>query len=100
VHLHGFVVRAFGSAEEFLQSPDVGDTECLITDVRMPGMSGIELQDHLIAQGHQIPVIFITAFPEEPSRIKALAAGAIAFLNKPFDGATLIRCLHEALQAA
>jgi FixJ family two-component response regulator len=82
-----------------LQSADLDDTACLITDVRMPGMSGIELQQQLVDQGRHIPIVFITAFPEEHSRIRALAAGAAAFLTKPFDGATLINCLREALRA-
>ena len=63
----------------------------------MPGMTGIELQDRLIAQGHRLPVIFITAFPEENIRTRAMAAGAVCFLTKPFDGGKLIRCLESAL---
>ena len=98
VRLHGFAAYEFASAEEFLQSPRAGDTSCLITDVRMPGMSGVELQCHLIAQGKRVPVIFITAFPEENSRARALAAGATCFLTKPFDGKTLIGCVREALK--
>ena len=64
----------------------------------MPGMSGVDLQSHLIAQGKRVPVIFITAFPEESSHARALEAGAAGFLTKPFDGQTLIRCLYEALK--
>jgi FixJ family two-component response regulator len=96
--LHGFAADAFASAEEFLRSSRVSDTACLITDVKMPGMSGVDLQCHLIAQGKRVPTIFITAFPEESSRSKALAAGAVCFLTKPFDGKTLIGCLHDALR--
>nr|WP_258608469.1 response regulator [Mesorhizobium sp. AR10] len=98
VRLHGFLVHAFASAEEFLESPYVGDTGCVITDIRMPGMSGVDLQAHLIAQGIRVPVIFISAFPEESSRKRALEAGAVCFLTKPFDGKALIDCLSGALR--
>jgi FixJ family two-component response regulator len=98
VRLHGFVAHSFASAEEFLSSPYVRDTSCLITDVRLPGMSGVDLQSHLIAQGKPIPVIFITAFPEETSHARALEAGAACFLTKPFNGQTLIACVNEALR--
>jgi FixJ family two-component response regulator len=98
VRLHGFVAYGFASAEEFLRSAHAGDTSCLITDVRMPGMSGVDLQSHLIAQGSRVPVIFITAFPEQSSQTRALAAGAVCFLTKPFDGQTLINCLSEAVK--
>jgi FixJ family two-component response regulator len=98
VRVHGFVAHGFASAEEFLLSPYASDTSCLITDVRMPGMSGVDLQSHLIAQGRRVPVIFVTAFPEEGSQARALAAGAVCFLTKPFDGQTLINCISEALK--
>ncbi|ESY94397.1 response regulator [Mesorhizobium sp. LNHC209A00] len=98
VRLHGFVAYGFGSGEEFLLSPHAEDTSCLITDVSMPGMSGVELQSQLIAQGKRLPVIFITAFAEENSRMRALAAGAVCFLTKPFNGETLINCISEALK--
>jgi FixJ family two-component response regulator len=100
VRLHGFSVYSFASAEAFLQSPRLADTECLITDMRMPGMSGVELQSRLIAQGQRMPVIFVTAYPEESSRTAALQAGAVGFLSKPFDSSTLIDCLRRALQDA
>src|SRR5882672_8487106 len=73
----GYRAAAFASAEEFLRSGSVDETSCLITDVRMPGLGGIELQQRLIAQGHPVPTIFITAFPEESARRSALAAGAL-----------------------
>jgi FixJ family two-component response regulator len=98
LRLAGFAAHSFASAEAFLQSPRVLDTSCLITDVRMPGMSGVELQGQLIAEGRHMPVIFITAYPEENSRATALAAGAVGFLSKPFDGYTLIDCLRQALR--
>jgi FixJ family two-component response regulator len=95
----GYVVRTFASADEFLRSPQVDTTSCIIADVQMPGMSGPELQDLLRAQGRRLPIIFITAFPEESIRARAIAAGAICFLTKPFDGATLIKSLEAALTA-
>jgi FixJ family two-component response regulator len=94
----GFTVCTFASAADFLQSPCVNDTSCVISDVQMPGMSGVELQSLLIAQGHRMPIIFITAFHEESIRARAMKAGAIGFLNKPFSGQTLIECLDTALQ--
>ena len=94
----GFTAHAFASANEFLQSPRLRDTSCLIADVQMPGMSGVQLQEHLIAQGHSTPIIFITAFPEDSIREQAMNAGAICFLSKPFDGARLIECVDRALK--
>ena len=94
----GYVAHTFASADGFLQSPHVNDTACVIADVQMPGMSGIELQSHLIAQGRSVPMIFITAFPEESIRSRALKAGAVGFLSKPFDGTILIECIDIALK--
>jgi len=94
----GYVAHTFASADGFLQSPHVNDTACVIADVQMPGMSGIELQSHLIAQGRSVPMIFITAFPEESIRSRALKAGAVCFLSKPFDGTILIECIDIALK--
>lgn len=93
----GYGTTAFDSAEAFLKSDKVSDTDCLITDVQMPGMTGIELQGKLIAQGHSLPIIFITAFPEMKARAEALAAGAVGFLAKPFNDQNLITCLNQAL---
>jgi FixJ family two-component response regulator len=95
----GYVTHTFASADEFLRSPQVDTTSCVIADVQMPGMSGLELQDLLRAQGRRLPIVFITAFPEENVRARAIAAGAIGFLTKPFDGATLIKSLEAALMA-
>ncbi len=95
----GLAVYTFSSAEDFLQSPRLNDTSCLITDVQMPGMSGIELQRHLIANGQRLPTIFITAYPEERLRARATEAGAIGYLTKPFDDETLIRCITAALES-
>ena len=73
------------------------DTVCVIADVQMPGMSGLQLQSQLIARGHQLPIILITAFPEANVRAQALAAGALGFLSKPFRDDSLIACIDEAL---
>ena len=94
----GYTAYTFASADGFLQSPQVNDTACVIADVQMPGMSGIELQSHLIAKGCSVPMIFITAFPEESIRSRALKAGAVCFLSKPFDGTILIECIDNALK--
>jgi FixJ family two-component response regulator len=93
----GYATATFASAEEFLQSGRLRDISCLITDVQMPGMSGIDLQDHLIANGDTTPVIFMTAFPEESLQARALGAGAFGFLPKPFSDASLVACLDKAL---
>jgi FixJ family two-component response regulator len=94
----GYAVRTFVSAEEFLGSARLNDTSCVIADVQMPGMSGVDLQARLLTQGYRMPFIFMTAFPEEAIRARALKAGAICFLTKPFDRLTLIRCLDTALE--
>src|ERR1700690_1492442 len=93
----GYKAATFASAEEFLQSDSVDNTSCLITDVQMPGLSGIELQRGLIARGVEMPTIFITAFPEEGTRLRALTAGAFGYLGKPFSEESLIKCLDKAL---
>ena len=96
----GFSAIEFSSAEEFLSSGRAKDISCVITDVRMPGMSGIELQDRLIAAGHKIPIIFMTAFPEERTKTRAIKAGAFGFLTKPFAQNTLLDCVHSALRGS
>lgn len=93
----GYVVNTFASAEEFLRSPRLNDTSCVITDIRMPAMSGLDLQAHLLATGRKFPFIFVTAFSVESDRERAMKAGATCFLSKPFDGETLIQCLEAAL---
>jgi FixJ family two-component response regulator len=93
----GYQATTFSSAEEFLNSERVGDTSCLITDVKMPGLSGIDLQRSLVARGVRVPTIFITAFPEENTRSQAMTAGAVGFLGKPFSEESLIECLDIAL---
>jgi FixJ family two-component response regulator len=93
----GYAVRTFATAEEFLQSAELGETVCVITDVRMPAMGGIELQAILRAQGSPIPFIFITAFPEGVVRTQAMTGGAMCFLTKPFDASTLVNYVNAAL---
>ena len=98
----GFKTRTFASAESFLQSSSLSGTRCLILDVQMPNMGGIELQDHLCKLGFKIPIIFMTAYPDESVRQRALQAGAVGFLLKPFEvyGQRFVNCLHEALKKA
>lgn len=96
----GYIAHTFSSADEFLQSSLVNDTSCVIADVQMPGMSGVELQSVLLAQGRRQPIIFITAFLEESTRARALEAGAICFLTKPFDAPTLVKYLETAVAKA
>lgn len=100
VQSHGLNAHTFASAEDFLNSPLVDQTACLITDVQMPGMSGVELQSALIERGCSVPMIFITAFPEERLRRQVEAAGALGFLSKPFDAAILMSCIDRALAPA
>jgi FixJ family two-component response regulator len=90
---HGYTVHAYSSAEHFLRSGPLNDTSCVIADLQMPGISGLELLTMMRAEGNRVPFIFITAFPDETSRARALKAGAICFLSKPFAGPTLINCL-------
>jgi FixJ family two-component response regulator len=95
----GFTACVFDSAENFLHSSRIEDTSCLITDVQMPGMNGLELQSRLVTQGRRIPIIFITAYPEQSGRERALAAGALAYLEKPFAGETMTSLLRKAMEA-
>jgi FixJ family two-component response regulator len=94
----GYAAASYSSAEEYLQSRHVDNSSCLITDLRMPGMSGADLQDHLIADGKDTPVIFISASLDEKVRSRVLEAGAYGFLHKPFDEQSLIDCLRKALR--
>jgi FixJ family two-component response regulator len=94
----GWRARTFASCEEFLQSPQLEDTQCLVTDVQMPRVDGLELQRRLNAQGRRIPIIFMTAFPDDATRARAMAAGAVCFLTKPFDASTFGECIETALR--
>jgi FixJ family two-component response regulator len=94
----GFTVRVFASAEEFLNSDQVGDTDCLILDVRMPGMNGLELQRQLLASRDETPVVFITAHgSNEELRSQALTNGAVDYLVKPFSEEALLNAIRVAL---
>jgi len=93
----GFDVRTFSSAGEFLLSPHRRDTVCVISDVQMPDMSGIELQQYLAAEGDTTPIMFITAFANERIRTQAMQAGAVSFLFKPFTATALFDGLQQAL---
>ena len=91
-------VATFASAEAFLASPACRDAACLIADVQMPGMSGLDLQRHLSESGNRLPVILITAFPQEHVRRQAEAEGAFGFFAKPFEGGLMIQCIERALR--
>ena len=95
----GYHASTFGSAEEFLTS-QFSNTSCIITDLQMPGLSGLDLQDLLIAEGHRIPIIFITGHPDDNARARAMKAGAVAFLSKPVNQHHLIDHLEKALKVA
>ena len=95
----GLPSHAFASAEEFLQSGQQQQTACLITDIRMPGMSGLELQAKLNAEHCRIPTIFITAHGDTKMRMQALRAGAVEFLAKPFDDEVLLGSVRAALES-
>ena len=95
----GFPAQAFASAEEFMLSDQHRQTSCLIADIRMPGMSGLELQAKLNSERCMIPIIFITAHGDTKMRMQALRAGAVEFLAKPFDDEALLECVRAALES-
>ena len=95
---YGFPVEIFASADDFLASGRLSETACLVLDVQMPGLNGLELQSRLVAEGHQVPIIFITAFSDENARAQALKAGALCYLVKPFEEADLLNSINLALQ--
>jgi FixJ family two-component response regulator len=94
----GYNSATFMSAEHFLEDGMIAETTCLITDLQMPGLSGLELQQALRSQGYHTPVILITAYPNEKHRTRALGNGAVGFLSKPFDERSLIECLTVAIE--
>src|SRR5271156_5463492 len=94
----GFTIEAFPSALDFLASPRIHDTSCLIADVHMPLMSGVELHGRLVETGHAIPTILITAYPDETVRARVLNEGVICSLSKPFDEDDLLACVRSALE--
>jgi FixJ family two-component response regulator len=93
----GHDVRTYASATQFLDDAAAGDPDCLITDMQMPGMTGAQLLEALVADERKFPVIVMTAFPSEAMRDRVLAAGALAYLVKPMDGPTVARCIAAAL---
>jgi len=97
VESFGYAVVVFASGPEFLGSDRLRDSACLIADVRMPGMNGLELQERVIASGDSIPTIFLTAFPDKKIRDRAMKAGAIAYLSKPCSRGDLLAHIHSAL---
>ena len=95
----GHTAAVFASAEAYLRSGLVRSTSCLISDIQMPGMSGLNLQERLLADGHRVPIIFVTGSCDEMLRARALNAGAICFLTKPFEAKTLVKCIDQSLKA-
>jgi FixJ family two-component response regulator len=94
----GFAIETFPSAVDFLTSPNVRHTSCLIVDVHMPRMTGPELHDHLVKSGYDIPTILITAYPDDSARTRALDQGVVGYLTKPIDDEVLLGCVESALQ--
>ena len=92
----GYTVEVFSSAADFLESPHLIETACLIADVHMPAMSGVELYRHLIDEGLAIPTILVTAYPNDADRARALNEGIVCYLRKPVDHEHLMRCLRSA----
>jgi FixJ family two-component response regulator len=95
----GYNVEAFSSAADFLASPRLIETACLIADVHMPAMTGVELYRHLIEAGYTIPTILVTAYPDDVDRARVLNDGVVCYLRKPVDEQHLIRCLRAALES-
>ena len=93
----GFATRSSRSAEDFLRSGQLGSASCLIADMRMPGMTGLDLHSRLVQSGEAIPTILITAFPNDRDRARALNAGVVCYLVKPFNDEELLRCIRTAL---
>ena len=95
----GHVARPFPSAEDFLSSPELETSNCLILDVQMPGMTGVELQRVLVTNGRNLPIIFITAYSQDRIRNEVFAAGACCLLGKPCDGDQLVACIESAISS-
>ena len=96
----GLVARAFSSGEEFLRSPELSRTGCLVVDFNMPKMSGLDLHNILCRSGKEIPTVLITAYPSDDVRARAIQAGVICYLPKPFDESDLLNCIQSALDRA
>jgi FixJ family two-component response regulator len=99
IHWLGLRFKGFSSAVEFLASPELAYSSCIIADVQMPHMTGIELHSHLKALGYDVPTILITAYPDDDARDLALADGVVCYLSKPFNKDSLIGCVRSALQS-
>lgn len=93
----GFRVKTYGSAQGFLDDGHTEEADLLVIDIRMPGMNGLDLQNHLAATGHTIPIVFITAYENGMSKTKAMASGAVAFFQKPFDEKDLLGAIYKGL---
>jgi FixJ family two-component response regulator len=93
----GYASEAFASAADFLASPRIAETACLITDIHMPAMTGLELYQRLVGAGHAIPTILVTAYPNDVDRVRALNDGVVCYLRKPVDEEYLKRCLRAVL---
>jgi len=94
----GWHVRTFGTAEEFLSAADQPPSSCLVLDLHLPGLSGLELHERLKADCRYLPVVFITAYPDEKTRKQVMHAGAVAFLEKPFEEQFLLNAIEQALR--
>jgi len=95
----GYTVEAFPSPASFLASPVLAETACLVADVHMPGMTGVDLHRHLLDAGHRIPTILVTAYPDEATRNRAMKDGVVCYLSKPVDDDHLERCVRSALES-
>ncbi|NWG22883.1 MAG: response regulator [Pseudorhodoplanes sp.] len=93
----GYAAEAFDSAETFIAKGDFAETSCILADIQMPGMDGVALQAFLVECGHALPMIFITAFPDEGVKQRVLASGAYGYLVKPFDESRLLDCINNAI---
>jgi FixJ family two-component response regulator len=98
IEAEGLATLCFGSAEEFLDSGTHRKAACLVADIRMPGMSGVELQSKLNVERCRLPIIFITAHGDARMRVQAMRSGAVEFLTKPFDNAVLLETVHAAVE--
>ncbi len=99
VSLLGYTVETFPSPSSFLASPVLAKTACLVADVQMPGMTGVELHKRLVSEGHRIPTILVTAYPDETVRNRALKDGVVCYLSKPVDDEHLEHCIRAALES-
>jgi FixJ family two-component response regulator len=95
----GYIVEGFASAADFLASPRLAETACLVADVNMPAMTGIDLHRHLVDTGRAVPTILVTAYPNDVDRIRALNNGVVCYLRKPVDEEYLKECLRAALKS-